>query len=280
MILNWNQNLKPVQIDKYQTFVSFLLNMNLLLPENIFTSVIALTLPENIRQNLKFHPASSLSASLEKDKTAAALIPALDVVSHRDLFISRKYGISFEGSLCNTYIYFAEDRSLNSLNVAGDVSSSEVILSRLLFKELYKSDIQVALSASLKRDINNIVVSGKQNFYEDRLFEGISFSEEMIELLSLPYVNFVLASADEKLVKELEPLLLEKTGDVYEMFDNLEQYFSFSEKMLNYIKQNISSLVLEFDEQDIEAFTQLIMLPYYHGMTKDIIEAKFAGAAG
>ena len=254
--------------------------MNLLLPENIFTSVIALTLPENIRQNLKFHPASSLSASLEKDKTAAALIPALDVVSHRDLFISRKYGISFEGSLCNTYIYFAEDRSLNSLNVAGDVSSSEVILSRLLFKELYKSDIHVALSASLKRDINNIVVSGKQNFYEDRLFEGISFSEEMIELLSLPYVNFVLASADEKLVKELEPLLLEKTGDVYEMFDNLEQYFSFSEKMLNYIKQNISSLVLEFDEQDIEAFTQLIMLPYYHGMTKDIIEAKFAGAAG
>ncbi len=254
--------------------------MNILLPENIFTSIIALTLPENLKQNLKFHPASSLCAYLEKDKTAVALIPAMDVVNHRELFVSRKYGISFEGSLCNTYIYFAEDKSFQTLNVAGDVSTSEVILSKLLFKELYNSDIEVALSSSLNRDTNNLVVAGKQNFYEDRLFDGISFSEEMIELLSLPYVNFILVSADQRQLKELEPLLLDRISDVYENFDKLEQYFSFSEKMTKYVKQNISSLVLEFDEQDIEAFTQLIMLPYFHGLTKEIMEPKFAGIAG
>ncbi len=254
--------------------------MNILFPENVFTSVIALTLPESIRQNLKFLPASALSAALEKDKTAAALIPAMDIVSHNDLFVSRKYGISFEGSLCNTYIYFAEDRSLKSLKAAGDVSSAEVILGRLLFKELYNADIEVSLSSSLNRESSNLVVSGKQNFYEDRLFNGISFSEEVIELLSLPYVNFILASANEEMVKELEPVLLEKIPDVYENFDKLEQYFSFSEKTLSYIKQNISSFVLEFDEQDTEAFTQLIMLPYFHGMIKEIITPKFAAAAG
>lgn len=254
--------------------------MNILLPENIFTSVIALTLPEHLRQNLKFHPASSLSSALEKDKTAAALIPAMDIVNHNELFISRKYGISFEGSLCNTYIYFAGDRSLNSLNAAGDVSSAEVILSRLLFKELYNADIEVALSSSLNRETSNLVVSGKQNFYDERLFDGISFSEEMIELISLPYVNFVLASANEEMVKELEPVLLEKVPEVYENFDKLEQFFSFSERTLNYIKQNISSFVLEFDEQDVEAFTQLIMLPYFHGIIKEIIEPKFAGTSG
>ncbi len=253
--------------------------MNILLPENIFTSVIALTLPDTLKQSLKFHPASSLSAALEKDKESIALIPAMDVLNHRELFISDKYGISFEGSLCNTYIYFAGDRTLQSLNVAGDVSSSEVILSRLLFRELYNADIEVALSSSLNRENNNLVLTGKQNFYEDRLFEGISFSEEMIELLSLPYVNFVLASADKGLVKEAEPVLLEKIPDVYEHIDNLENYFSFSEKMVNHIKQNISSLVLEFDAQDIEAFTQLIMLPYMHGIIKEIIEPKFAGTA-
>ncbi len=253
--------------------------MNILLPENIFTSVIALSLPDNLKPNLKFHPASSLSAALDKDKTSAALIPTMDIVNHRELFISRRYGISFEGSLCNTYIYFASDRSLQTLNVSGDVSSSEVVLSRILFKELYNADIEVALSSSLNRDTSNLILSGKQNFYEDRLFEGISFSEEMIELLSLPYVNFVLASADENLVKELEQVFLEKIPDVYESFDKLEEYFSFSDETLKYIKQNIASLVLEFDEQDIEALNQLIMLPYFHGMTKEIIEAKFAGTA-
>ncbi len=249
--------------------------MNILFPENIFTSVIAVTLPESLKRNLQFHQASSISSVLEKDKNSIAFIPATDIISHKDLFISKKYGISFEGSLCNSYIYFAENRSLKSLNIAGDVTSSEVILSRILFKELYNLEVEVGLSASMKRDINNLILVGKQNFYDDRLFEGISFSEEVTELLSLPYVNYVLASANDKLIGELEPVLLEKLPNVYDNFENPEQYFSFSEKTFNYIRQNISSLVLGLDEQDIEAINQLIMLPYFHGIIKEIIEPKY-----
>jgi hypothetical protein len=250
--------------------------MNILLPENIFTSVIALSLPENLRRNLRFHQAAAISAVLEKEKDTAALIPALDIVSHRDLFISAKYGISFEGSLCNSYIYFSENRSLNSLNLAGDVTSSEVILSRILFKELYNLEVEVGLTASPDRAASNLIIAGKQNFYDDKLFEGISFSEEMIELLSLPYVSFVLASADDKIVRELEPVLFEGIPSVYDNFDNLEQYFSLTEKMLKYVKQNISSLILEFNDQDIESVNQLIMLPYFHGIIKEIVEPKYA----
>jgi hypothetical protein len=249
--------------------------MNILFPENIFTSIIALTLPENLKRNLRFHQASSISSALEKDKDSIALIPATDIISHRNLFISKKYGISFEGSLCNSYIYFSENRSLKSLNIAGDVTSSEVILSKILFKELYNLEVEVGLSASLDRDINNLILVGKQNFYDDRLFEGISFSEEVVELISLPYVNYVLASVDDKLLLEFEPVIIEKIPAVYDNFENLEQYFSFSEKTLGYIKQNISSLVLGLDEQDIEAINQLILLPYFHGIIKEIVEPKY-----
>lgn len=237
--------------------------------------MIAVTLPENLKHNLQFHQASSISSALEKDNDSIGFIPATDIISHGDFYVSRKYGISFEGSLCNSYIYFSGNRSLKSLNIAGDVTSSEVILSRILFKELYNLEVEVGLSASLKRDINNLILVGKQNFYDDRLFEGISFSEEMVELLSLPYVNYVLASINDKLIGELEPLLLEKIPEVYDNFENLEQYFSFSEKTLNYVKQNISSLVLGLDDQDIEAINQLIMLPYYHGIIKEIVEPKY-----
>jgi hypothetical protein len=98
----------------------------------------------------------------------------------------------------------------------------------------------------------------------------------MIELLSLPYVSFVLASADDKIVRELEPVLFEGIPSVYDNFDNLEQYFSLTEKMLKYVKQNISSLILEFNDQDIESVNQLIMLPYFHGIIKEIVEPKYA----
>ena len=249
--------------------------MNILFPENIFTSIIALSLPENLRKMLRFHPASSISSALENDKNAAALIPAIDIISHKDLFVSKRYGVSFEGSLCNSYIYFSEDRSVKLLNNAGDVSSSEVILSRILFKELYNAEVEVGLSASLERKTNNLVITGNQNFYEDRLFNGISFSEEMIELLSLPYINFVLASPDEKSLGELETVLLGNASTVYDNFENPEKYFSLSERMVNYISQNVSSLVLEFHEHDLEAINQQLMLPYFHGMIKEIVEPRW-----
>ena len=73
--------------------------MKILFPENIFTSVIALFLPEKLRNNLSFQPASSISAALDIEKNTVGLIPAADILNHRDLLISQKYGISFEGSL-------------------------------------------------------------------------------------------------------------------------------------------------------------------------------------
>ena len=249
--------------------------MNILFPDNIFTSFIALTLPENLRLGLKFHPASMITAELEKDVGSIALIPTTDLISHQEILVSEKFGISFEGSLCNSYIYFSEDRSVKSLIVTGDISSSEVILGRILFKEMYNTEVEVGLSASLNKETNNLILAGKQNFYEDRLFNGISFSEEMAELLSLPYVNFLLASTDDRLIRELEPVLLENIPKVYDNLEKPQRYFSFSEKTIRYIKQNISSLVLEFDDQDLEAINQIIMLPYFHGIIKEIIEPKF-----
>lgn len=212
---------------------------------------------------------------IEKDKDSLALITPTDILKHKDLFVSKKFGISFESSLCNSYLYFAEDRSLNSLNIAGDVSSLEAILSRILFKELYNSDVEIGLSASLKKDKNNLLLVGEQNFYEDKLFDGISFSEEIIELISLPFVNFLLASSNANLIKEHEPILLEIVPDLYDGFESIHKYYSFSGKTIKHIKDNISSLVLELDMQDVESILQLTRLPYYYGIMKDIVDINF-----
>jgi hypothetical protein len=249
--------------------------MNIFFPKNIFTSIIAVSLPENLRSNLQFQSSSSISSMLEKDKDSIALISSTDIINHRELFVSKKFGISFESSLCNSYLYFSEDRTFKSLNIAGDVSSLEAILSRILFRELYNSEVEIGLSESLNRGTNSLLLVGEQNFYDEKLFNGISFSEEIIELISLPFVNFVLASSDEKLIKETESSLLEIIPEVYSCFNSLQQYFSFTEKTLKYIIQNISSLVLEFDMQDIEGILQLLRLPYYHGIIKDIVDVKF-----
>jgi len=249
--------------------------MNIYLPKNIFTSVIAASMPENLKGKIHFQSSSIICSSLEKDNNGIALVSTTDLLNHRELFVSRKFGISFESSLCNSYLYFSNDRSLKSLNLAGDVSSLEVILGKILFKELYDSDVEIKLSVAFTKEAGNLLLVGEQNFYDERLFDGISFSEEMIELISLPFVNFVLASANESLLKEKESLWLEIIPNVYNMFESLQEYFSFTEKTLKYVKQNISSLVMEFDMQDVEGILQLIRMPYYYGIIKDMIDIKF-----
>lgn len=249
--------------------------MKIVFPKNIFTSLLAASLPEMMKSNFHFQPSSSIATMIEKDKDSIALITPTDILNHKELFVSKKFGISFEGSLCNSYLYFSDDRSLNSLNISGDVSSLEAVLGRILFKELYNSDVEINLSTSLKKENNNLLLVGEQNFYEDKLFDGISFSEEIIEMISLPYVNFLLASANEDLIRDSESSLLEIIPEVYNNFDSVQQYYSFSARTMKYIKDNISSLVMEFDMQDVEGILQLTRLPYYYGIIKDIIDVKF-----
>ncbi|HSD65022.1 MAG TPA: hypothetical protein VLB50_14560 [Ignavibacteriaceae bacterium] len=249
--------------------------MKLYFPKNVFTSILAASLPEKLKSNFNFHPSSSVSSLLENDKECLALITPTDLLNHKSLFVSKKFGISFENSLCNSYLYYSENRSLNTLNIAGDVSSLEAVMSRILFKELYGTEVEISLSTSMKKEKNNLLLVGEQNFYEDKLFDGISFSEEIIELLSLPFVNFILASSSEDLLKENESLLMDIIPEVYDSFGSIQHYYSFSDKMMKYINENISSLVLEFDLQDIEGIIQLTRLPYYYGLIKDMVDIKF-----
>ena len=86
---------------------------------------------------ISYHPSSMLSKELEKNTDAIALVPVMDLINHKDFFISSKLGISFENLLCNSYLYYNSDEKIfKDLFLFGDISSQEVILSRIIFKEL------------------------------------------------------------------------------------------------------------------------------------------------
>jgi hypothetical protein len=50
---------------------------------------------------------------------------------------------------------------------------------------------------------------------------------------------------------------------------------TFPQTALDFISINIQHLVFDFDKQDLEGIKQLLQMPYYHGLIKDIIEVKF-----
>ena len=91
----------------------------------------------------------------------------------------------------------------------GDASSIEVIIGKILFKELYNSEVKIKLIADNLRDANkNLIVIGDKNFENDLYKNGISLAEEIVDLLSLPFVNYILVSNSEESLKKVETELV------------------------------------------------------------------------
>ncbi len=226
-------------------------------------------------KELFFEPSSILSKKLNDDPHSAAFIPTLELITNKNLFVSRSVGISFEGPLSNSYIYYESGQDeIKDIKIAGDVSSMEVILSKIIFKELYDSNIEIAIQTKLDAKISgNYLIAGDENFNKARFEKGISIAEEVIEIISAPFVNYVLASNDKNLLEEYSSKLLPVLDKIE--YNNSSFPDNYSLKSTEFIKENFNSITYKLDEQDIAGINELLQLPYYHGLVKDIIEVKF-----
>ncbi len=259
------------------SFFYIINKMKLFFPNNVFSRLTAKNLPDNIRSSVEFLPSPLLTTRLREIPDSVALIPTMDLIKNGDLFVSKSFGISFEGTLCNSYFFYGSSRKeISTLNLFGDVSAVEVVMCKLLFKELYDSEIELAvITDESKIKAGNTLVVGDKNFGSGIFSEGISFSEEIIETLNLPFVNYVLASGEEAAVKLLNRAF-EGIGN--KIYDNAEEFLSsenLGRNVSEYIAENISSFIPEFDVQDAEGIEQILRLPYFHGMIDDIVEVKF-----
>jgi hypothetical protein len=251
--------------------------MKILFPQNIFSRLIADSLPAQIKDNIKFLSSALLTSELIKSDETVGLIPTIDIIKHSELFISKDFGLSFEGSLCNSYFYFSDSRrQLKEISLFGDVSSVEVVLSKILFHEIYDTEIEVKILTNESKIRNqNLLLVGDNNFLLRRFEQGISFAEEIIETLSLPFVNYVFASTDKSSVEFINEQLKGKSTIIYYNVENEKFGENLTGELKTYIKDNISSFVIDFDNHDIEGINQTIRLPYFYGMIKDIIEVNY-----
>jgi hypothetical protein len=246
------------------------------LPQNIFSRILLSEMEDKSRLEFEFVPSSLVAKRISNEKDTVGLIPTMDLLSNKDLFISSEIGISFNALLSNAYIHFKEEQeTIEELFLRGDVTSNEVILSKLLFKEFYDVEVKTTL---LNREVSdfkdNILVIGDENYEKEIFLNGLSFAEEIIELISAPYVNFVLAAESEETLKKFS--LKYKSSIAKGHADNFDDLFpEFPQTSLDFLSVNIQHLIFDIEEQDLEGIKQLLQMPYYHGMIKEITDVKF-----
>ncbi len=250
--------------------------MNLIFPKNIYTILIAQLLPDEIKENIKFMPAAVISQQIAADEKAAGLIPSLDLINHKDLYVSGEFGIAFEGVLGNSWLYFNnKDQKINDLYLLGDISSTEVILSKILFKETYITDVNIHLASDENVLDKNILLIGDLNYKKELYAKGLSFTEEIIELISSPYVNFLYASSNKEHVETLNSALKGIGNKIYDRIEEKQFGSDLSDQSMEFISRNVSDLIFDFTEQDNEGINQLLKLPYFYGISPEIREVKF-----
>ncbi len=248
----------------------------LYLPQNIFSQILLSEIPDKSEFDSEFLPSSLIIKRILQESDSVGLIPTMDILSNKELFISSEIGISFNALLSNSYIHFKEEQeTIDELLLKGDVSSNEVILSKILFKEFYDVEIKTTLLSGELNDFNdNILITGDENYAKELFLNGLSFSEEIIELINGPYVNFVLAATSEEILKEFNSKYKENVAAGH--LDNYNELFpGYPQTSLDFLSVNMQHLVFDLEEQDREGIKLLLQMPFFHGMIKEIIDVKF-----
>jgi len=246
------------------------------LPRNIFSQILLSEIEDKSEIDFQFVPSALIVKNISNEKDSVGLIPTMDLITNKDLFVSSEIGISFDALLSNAYIHFKEEQeTIDELFMKGDVTSNEVILSKILFKEFYDVEVKTTLLNKEVTDFkDNILVIGDENYEKELFLNGLSFAEEIIELINAPYVNFVLAAKSEETIKEFNSKY--KSSFTKGHSDNFDNIFpDIPQTSLDFLSVNIQHLVFDFDEQDVEGIKQLLQMPYYHGMINEMIELKF-----
>jgi hypothetical protein len=251
--------------------------MKLILPKNIFTSLFVNHFINTDQNEIKYNESSLIAKELESNTSAVALIPTLDLINNRNLFVSSKAAVIINGALSNSYIYFKEgEKEFERISLRGDVTLNEVLFSRIIFSELYSKEIEVVLDPGQTPDkVKDFIVAGNENFNLWDVEKGISLAEEVSELIDYPYVNFVFASQDRDSIEEFNSLF----ASIAEKHENSEikinDSLNLSDKAKSFLEENISSIYFDMTENEITAIKEMIKLIYYHGIIDDIFDIKF-----
>jgi hypothetical protein len=251
--------------------------MKLLLPNNIYAEIFSYLVPGISREDIVLASSAAISKELDENKADLALIPSLDLLNYPEFFVSGKTAISFDGSLSNSFFYFLKQiRMIKEVYLRGDVSKNDVILTKIMFTEQFDLNVEVFLdSHPFALNFKNYLVCGAENYSKDIFEAGLSLADQISDLLEAPYVNYVLVSKDEKILKDFTADLAGLDKMLEDNFEQVASKLSFRTNAVEDVKQNLNSVYYDMTETEKKSLTDLLRLPYFTGILEDIVETKF-----
>jgi hypothetical protein len=250
--------------------------MKLIFPKNIFSKMIASVLAER-GVELLYQKSSLIHKDLEYNTAAVAMIPSLDLINQRNLFVSSKYAISFTGALSNSYLYFVNGhKDFKKINMLGDFNLNDAILAKILFMEKYYSVIELVPEIeNLIDKSKDYLNSGDANFENHNYETAISFADLIADMLEMPYVNFIFASHNKESLLEFNTYMDNINDKLKNNVGLVIKDSHFDDISRKFIIENMDSVYFDVMKNEINALNELIKLIFFHGIIDDIFEIKY-----
>jgi len=251
-----------------------LYSLNIAIPQNIISAIFALSLPDKFKENVSVKESSLIAKEIEQGNYDIGLIPSCDLFSHKELYISKNIAISFDGPISNSYLYFIpEQNKFDKIYLKGDISSNEILLSKILFSERFDIEAEFTIDTNPTDFENkNYLITGIENNDYVKKHNGVSFSDQFAELIDYPYVNFLLAAKEKQILLDFSEELKELDAKIDSELDQYVDKLDLESKLRTQLIENFDSIYYELTDNELDGLKEMLRLPYYHGIIKEIVE--------
>lgn len=248
------------------------------LPNNLYTRLIKQVMTENLANRVVFSETPLLMKRLLSGEYQAVLVPVFELLNkdEEELFISSKYGLVLENDLSLSFLYFPPDTDeIEEIQVAGDVSSQDILLTKILLKESFEIEPKISLASKEEKPQASLLLSGDLNFAQNRFMKGMNIAEHVAELLTLPYVSYILVSKSKDVLEELHHEFTGLNDALSELVETGGWDSGITPEVTEFLRVNVASIVLELIDDDRKGIEQLVQLPYFHQVVDEIPELRF-----
>ena len=251
--------------------------MNLIIPNNIFATLFILNLDNKNNYNVIIKDSSLVSKELFNVENSIALMPSMDLIKNDKLYVSQKFGLTFESILSNAYIYFpSNSKEIKKIFLRGDVSSNEVILSKIVFSERFNLTVDITLDSKNEMDRQNTyIVCGNENWQNNLYLKGTSFAEQVLEIIEQPYLNYIITSPNEELIKEFNSKFDKLNDKLLDNINNYLQKINLGNSITGFINEKINSINFDLTNAELEGLQETFRYVYYNKIIDDLFDIKF-----
>jgi len=247
------------------------------LPNSIYSRILVNSLDKEKQKNFFFTDANKIADMVENEFVEVGLIPLYDLVKFKEFFVSKMFGITFDAMLSYSYIYFKPGtNNLSKFYLYGDVTENEKMLTKIIFRENFDIETEtIETKETPDFNNNNYVICGDYNLNYKHLKNAISFSEEICDLIKLPYPNFIFVAKNKENLSNIHKILEKIDYLVDDYLDNFTNNLTKDKNIELFLRDNQTSIFYTITEAEELAMSELIKLAYYHGIFDDMIDIKF-----